>query len=150
MYVLDVMEAHNEAVRFKLPDYVNFVSEEFDGAEVELCYDSNYGGTVEVKAEAEVDEGDYLSDGTHLVVEGRKVRSNGHIFSEKDDRHVGTVESIAATLPKQAAIDLVTEHISHDIDDGGGDEIIVQTWDKSVIEEQGFMAGTDSICMERV
>ena len=142
------MQGNNE-VRFELPDYVNAVSEEFDAQRVEITYDSNFGGSVTVDGTAELDEGRYSQEWTTLNVAGRKIRSNGHVFSEADDRHLGKVESITATIDKETAIEIVTEHVDHDID-CGEDEIIVQTWDKGVMEEQGFMAGTDEIRMVRV
>ena len=144
------MEAQN-AVRFKLPDYVSITDEAFDGAKVTVEYDSNYNGrgeTVTVSGRADLSEGRHAREWTTLVVEGRHIRSNGHVFNN-DDRHLGTVESVTATVDKDKAVELVTAHVDYDID-AGKDEIIVQTWDKCVIEEQGFIAGTDEIRMECV
>jgi len=146
------MEAQKATkVRFKLPDYVKITDESFDGAKVTVEYDSNYNGrgdTVTVSGTAELSEGRHARQWTTLVVEGRYIRSNGHVFNS-DDRHLGTVESVTATVDKDKAVELVTADVDYDIDTGE-DEIIVQTWDKCVIEEQGFIAGTDEIRMECV
>lgn len=144
------MQGNNE-VRFELPDYVNAVDESFDGSEVTVEYDSNYNGrgeTVTVSGTAElVGVGDYYTN-TALVVDGRHVQSNGHVFNS-DGRRLGRVESVTVTVDEQTAIGLVTKHVNYDVDRGNG-EIIVQTWDASVIEQDGFMAGTDEVRMERV
>jgi hypothetical protein len=144
------MQGNNE-VRFELPDYVKATDEAFDDAEVTVEYDSNYNGrgetaTVSGKAEL-VGVGDHFTD-TALVVGGRHIQSNGHVFNN-DGRHLGAVESVTATVNKEVAIELVTEHVDHDVD-CGEEEIIVQTWDTSVMEQEGFMAGTDEIRMVRV
>lgn len=140
--------SQNTEVRFELPDYVSVISESFDGQHVEITYDSNFGGSVTVDGTAELEEGRWPSEWNTLNVGDRKVRSNGHVFNS-DDRHLGTVESVTATVDKDKAIELVTKHVDYDIDTGE-DEIIVQTWDKSVIEEQGFIDGTDEIRMIQV
>lgn len=136
-----------EKVKFEVPDYVKITDEAFDGAEVEIEYDSNFGGTVTVEGEAELDEGRYAQEWTTLNVDGRKIRCNGHIFSAEDNRHLGTVESVTAVISRETAIDMVTENVDHDID-AGEDRTIIQTWDKGVIDQEGWMAGTDSITLE--
>jgi len=144
------MQGNNE-VRFELPDYVKITDEAFDGAEVAVEYDSNYnsrGETVEVSGVGELSEGRHAREWTTLVVEGRHIRSNGHIFNG-DGRHLGTVKSVTATVDEDVAVELVTEHVGHDVD-CGDDEIIVQTWDTGVIDQEGFVAGTDEIRMVRV
>ena len=144
------MQGNNE-VRFELPDYVQAVDESFDGAEVSVEYDSNYNGrgeTVEVSGTAELSEGRHAREWDTLVVEGRHIRSNGHVFNS-DGRHLGRDATVTATVDEQTAIELVTESVDHDVD-RGDDEIIVQTWDTGVMEQEGFMAGTDEIRMEVV
>jgi len=144
------MQGNNE-VRFELPDYVKTTDEAFDGSEVSVEYDSNYNGrgkTATASGTAElVGVGDHFTN-TALVVDGRRVQANGHVFNS-DGRHLGTVESVTVTVDKEVAIELVTEHVDHDVD-CGEEEIIVQTWDTSVMEQEGFMAGTDEIRMVRV
>lgn len=135
-------------VRFELPDHVSITSDEFDGRDVRLTYDSNYGGSVTIEGTAEIDTGRYPGDWTHLVVEGRKIRQNGHVFSDEDDRHLGTVESVTVTVPHDIAVELVTDGMSYDVDrnDDGG-VTVVQGWDRGVMNEQGFMEGTMSISL---
>lgn len=137
----------SEKVRFEVPNYVKITGEAFDGAQVEVEYNSNFGGTVTVEGEAELDEGRYAQEWTTLNVDGRKIRSNGHVFSEDSDRHLGTVESVTAVLPRDTAVELVTENVDHDID-AGDERTIIQTWDTGVMEQEGWMAGTDSITLE--
>ena len=143
------MERHNAQVRFELPDYVKRTADAFDGCTVTVEYDSNFGGTQTVEGVAEIEEGRWPSDFDHLVVGGRKIRGNDHVFSAKDDRHLGTLESITVEIDEQTAIEMATQHVDHDID-RGEDVTIIQTWDKCAIEEQGFMAGTDEIRLQHV
>jgi hypothetical protein len=145
------MEHQNKQVRFKLPDYVSITREEFDGADVTVEYDSNFNGhneTVTVQGEATLDEGCHAREWTTLNIDGKEIRCNGHVFSASE-RHLGTVESVTVTVDKETAVDMVTEDVEADVDDGG-DEVIVQTWDNSVMDEQGFMAGTDEVRMKKV
>ena len=139
-------------VRFKLPNNVNLTDDRLDGAEVTVEYDSNFNGhgeTVTVQDTAEIiGRGDYFTD-IAMLVDGRRVGPNGHVFGS-DGRHIGTDATVTATLPRDDAIDMVTKDMEFDVDDPGLDEVIVQAWDRSVIETQGFMAGTMSVCMERV
>ena len=143
------MRDNTQLVRFDLPDHVSPVDETFAGHRVAVTYDSNFGGTVTAEGEATLDEGRYPSDWTTLVVDGRKVRSNGHVFSAESDRHLGTVESITAEAPHDEAVDLVASGMDHDVD-RGEDETIVQGWDKGVMEQEGFMAGTMSVRLTHV
>jgi hypothetical protein len=144
------MERNN--VTFDLPSRVNLTDERLDGAKVTVEYDSKYnavGETVTVEDTAEIiGRGDYFTD-IALLVDGRCVGPNGHVFGS-DGRHIGRDATVTATLNRDDAIDMVTEGMSFDVDDPGLDEIIVQAWDNCVIEEQGFMAGTDEIRMQRV
>ena len=145
------MKQNTNAVRFELPDYVSPVDAAFDGADVTVEYDSNYndhGDTVTVSGVAELSEGRHAREWDTLDVDGRRVRSNGHVFNG-DGRHLGTVESVTVTVDAETAISLVTAHVDHDVD-RGDDEIIVQTWDTGVMNQEGFMAGTDEIRMEVV
>jgi len=138
-------------VRFELPNYVKITDEQFDGSAVTVEYDSNYNGhgkTVEVSDVAEISEARYAREWETLVVDGKHVRSNGHVFNS-DGRHLGTVESVTVTVDAEVAVDLVTQNVDHDID-CGDEAIIIQTWDASVMEQDGFMAGTEEIRMERV
>lgn len=137
----------SEQVKFEVPDYVKITREAFNGAKVEVEYDSNFGGTVTVEGEAELDEGRHAREWTTLNVDGRVIRSNGHVFSGEDGRHLGTVESVTAVLSRDTAVEMVTEHVDHDID-AGEERTIIQTWDKGVIDQEGWMAGTDSITLE--
>jgi hypothetical protein len=141
-----------EQVKLTLPEYVNFTDERLDGARVTVEYDSNFNGrgeTVTAVGVAKiVGKGDYFTD-TALVVDGKHVGPNGHVFGS-DDRHIGTDATVTATISRDDAIDMVVANQSYDVDDPGAGEIIVQTWDEGVMEEQGFMAGTDEIRMERV
>lgn len=140
-----------QRVRFELPDHVSIVSDEFDGEQISITYDSNYGGTVTVDGTAEIDEGRYPSDWAHLVVDGRKFRSNGHVFSAEDDRHLGTVESVTVTAPHDVAVELITEQMDCDIDRKDEDNVtIIQGWDKGVIDQEGFMAGTIEVHLEHL
>jgi len=143
------MEQNNPQVRFQLPSYVKNTAAAFDGCTVTVEYDSNYGGTQTVEGVAEIQEGRWPSDFDHLVVDGRKVRSNGHVFSAEDDRHLGTVESITVEIDEQTAIDMATQSIEHDID-RGNDVTIIQTWDKSVMEQEGHIAGTGEIRLAHI
>ena len=144
------MEQDN--VRLELPDNVNLTDDRLDGAEVCVEYDSNYNGrgeTVTVEGTAEIiGRGDYFTD-VAMLVDGRRVGPNGHVFGS-DGRHIGKDATVTAILNRDDAIDMVTKDMSFDVDDPGLGEIIVQAWDKSVIESQGFMAGTMSINMVRV
>lgn len=142
--------SENKDVRFELPRYVKNTSDELDGAEVSVTYDSNFGGAVTVDGTAGIDEGRWAGEWTTLNVDGRKVRSNGHVFS-KNDRHLGTVESITVTLPHDVAVDLVTDDFGSDYDvDRHDEQTVIQAWDKGVIEQEGFMAGTTSITLKHV
>ena len=144
------MEQDN--VRLELPDNVNLTDDRLDGAEVCVEYDSTYNGrgeTVTVQDTAEIiGRGDYFTD-IAMLVDGRRVGPNGHVFGS-DGRHIGKDATVTAILNRDDAIDMVTKDMSFDVDDPGLGEIIVQAWDKSVIESQGFMAGTMSINMVRV
>ncbi len=94
--------------------------------------------------------GRYPSDPSHLVVEGRKVQANRHVFSEQG-RHLGTVESITVELDHPSAVELVTDSMDYDVDRNDDYGItIVQGWDSAVIEEQGFIDGTMSVRLEHV
>jgi len=141
-----------EQVKVELPTHVNLTDGRLDATKVSVEYDSNYNGrgeTVTVDGIAElVGKGDHFTD-TALVVDGKRVGSNGHVFGS-DGRHIGTDATVTATLKRDDAIDMITAGHSYDIDDPGTGEIIVQAWDNSVIESQGFVAGTMSVCMERV
>lgn len=147
------MKATSETpdVRFELPDHVSITSGEFDGARVSITYDSNYGSSVTIEDTAELDTGRYPSDWTHLVVDGRKVRQNGHVFSGEDDRHLGTVESVEVTVPHDVAVELVADSMDHDIDRNDEDGVtIIQGWDTGVMEEQGFLEGTMTVRLTHV
>ena len=145
-------DADAEQVKVELPRHVNLTDDRLNGANVSVEYDSNYNGrgdTVTAEGAAEVvGKGDHFTD-TALVVEGKRVGSNGHVFGS-DGRHIGTDATVTATINRDDAIDMVTAGHSYDVDDAGAGEIIVQAWDSSVIESQGFMAGTMSVSMERV
>ena len=136
-------------VKFSVPDWVSITEDAFDGAEVEVTYDSNFGGDVTLEGTAEIDPGRWPSDWTHLVVDGRKIRSNGHVFSVKSDRHLGTVEDFEAVIDHDEAVDLVADSSDHDVD-VGSDETIIQGWDHGVIEERGWMEGTFSVRLKHV
>ena len=141
-----------EKVRLKLPNYVNLTDDRLDGAEVTVEYDSKFNGhgeTVTVKDTAKiVGRGDYFTD-IAMLVDGRSVGPNGHVFGS-DGRHIGTDATVTATLNRDDAMDMATKNMEFDVDDCGLDEIIIQLWDQSVIESQGFMAGTDEICIQRM
>jgi len=141
-----------EQVKVDLPAHVNLTDDRLNASEVSVEYDSNYNGhgeTVTVDGVAEVvGKGDHFTN-TALVVDGKRVGSNGHVFGS-DGRHIGTDATVTATLERNDALDMVTAGHSYDVDDPGAGEIIVQAWDSSVIESQGFMAGTMSVSMERV
>lgn len=143
------MENQNTQVRFELPDYVRPTRDEFDGADVKIEYDSNFNGfndTVTIAGEAEIQESQGINTSTRLVVDDRHIKSNGHVFSP-NDRHLGPLKSITVTIDKQDGIEIVTTGVQADVDDHGN-QIVIQTWDRSVIHEQGFIAGTDEVCME--
>ena len=141
-----------DKVRLELPNNVNLTDDRLDGAKVTVKYDSNYNGhgeTVTVEDTAEIiGRGDYFAD-IAMLVDDRRVGPNGHVFGS-DGRHIGKDATVTAILNRDDAIDMVTKDMSFDVDDPGLGEIIVQAWDKSVIESQGFMAGTMSINMVRV
>ena len=144
------MEQDN--VRLELPNNVNLTDDRLDGAKVRVEYDSNYnerGESITVEDTAEiVGRGDYFTD-IAMLVDGRRVSPTGHVFGS-DGRHIGTDATVTATINRDDAIDMVTDGMEYDVDDPGLDEIIVQAWDNSVIESQGFMAGTTEIRMVRV
>ena len=141
-----------EQVKVELPAHVNLTDDRLDASDVSVEYDSNYNGrdeTVTAEGTAEVvGKGDHFTD-TALVVDDKRVGSNGHVFGS-DGRHIGTDATVTAILPRDDAIDMVAANQSYDVDDPGAGEIIIQAWDSSVIESQGFMAGTMSVTMERV
>jgi len=141
-----------DKVRFELPENVNYTDDRLDSAKVVVEYDSKFNGrgeTVTVEDTAEIiGRGDYFTD-IALLVDGRRVGPNGHVFGS-DGRHIGEDATVTATVERDDAIDMVTKGMSFDVDDPGLDEVIVQAWDQSVIESQGFMAGTMSVSMERV
>jgi len=141
-----------EQVKVTLPDHVSPIDSRLDGAHLTIEYDSNYNGrgeTVTASGTAElVGVDDHFTD-TRLVVDGRRVSPSGHVFGS-DGRHVGTDATLTVTVDRDDAIGMVTSGMSYDVDDPGAGEIVVQAWDNSVIESQGFMAGTLSVSMERV
>lgn len=136
-------------VKFSVPDWVSITNDVFDGAEVVVTYDSNFGGDVTLEGTAEIDGGRWPSDWTHLVVGERKIRSNGHVFGAESDRHVGKVTEATASMDRDDAIDIITKHTDHDID-AGPDATIIQGWDLGVIEQEGFMQGTFEVCLEHI
>lgn len=146
------MKATSETrdVRFELPGHVSATNDELDGADVSVTYDSNFGGTVTVDGTAEIDEGRWSGEWTTLNVDGRKVRSNGHVFSE-NDRHLGTVETVTVTLPHDVAVEVITDDFGSDYDvDPHDEQTVIQAWDKGVMEQEGFVAGTTSITLKHV
>lgn len=136
-------------VRFELPDWVRPTESVFGGHPVKVEYNSNFGGTVTLEGIAEIRPGRWPSDWTHLVVDDRKIRSNGHVFSEKTDRHLGSVESVIAVAPYDDAVALVVDGSDHDVD-RGPDETIIQGWDQGVIDTEGWEAGTFSVRLSHV
>ena len=137
-----------QLVRFQVPDHVGVAHESFDGSEIVVEYDSNFGGSVTIQGTAQLDPGKGFGDSLTLNVDGRQIRSNGHVFSD-NGRHLGTVESIEAILRRDVAIELVTKHMRYDVDIGHG-ETIVQAWDSGIIERDGFMEGTVSVSLNHV
>lgn len=143
------MEEDTIDVRFDVPEWVSPTTDEFDGVHVEVTYDSNFGGDVTVDGHAEIDDGLFRSDPSHLVVDGRHVRANRHVFNA-DGTHLGKVESIVVSgVDHDDAIDLVTDHSNYDVD-RHDDQTVVQMWDDGVIQERGFMAGTASVTLSHV
>lgn len=140
-----------DTVKFQVPDHVSLTDDRLDGSEVRVEYRSNYtrGGPITVTGLSELSNRTMSGFDTELVVDGKRVGPNGHVFGE-DGRHIGTDATVHAVLPLTEAIELVTDGHSYDIDDAGGDEVIVQAWDKSVMESEGFMEGTMSVIMRRV
>jgi hypothetical protein len=137
-------------VRFTLPEYVSPAAAAFDGHPVDVEYDSNFnaaGETVRLGGHASFVHGG-PGQWDALVVDGRYIRSNGHVFSA-EGRHLGMVETMTVTVPESAGIALVTDSVDSDVD-RGEEAIIVQTWDSGMMDAQGFMAGTDEIRLERV
>ena len=139
-----------EKVKVTLPESAAIVDKRLDGANVSVEYDSNYSdGTVTVEGAAEYFVPGMWDDGYSSLRVGNRQITNGDVFNE-DGRHIGTNPVVTAVMDRDAAIELITEDLSFEVDDPGDGEIYVQAWDGCVIKEQGFMAGTLDVTMERV
>jgi len=130
----------NELVTFELPEYKRCTSEEMDGCEVRVEYDSSYGGVQVVEGEAKIArEWENGRRRRSLVVDDRKIASGGalsdRVFSAADGRKVGTVNSVTVTMEADTAIEWVADDWhGHDVD-AGDDEIYVQFWSGELHDE---------------
>jgi len=142
----------NELVTFELPEYKRCTSEEMDGCEARVEYDSSYGGVQVVEGEAQiVREWENGRRRRYLVVGDRKVASGGSLSSRvfsSSGRKVGTVESITVAMDADIAIEwIASEWHGHDVDAGDG-EIYVQFWSSELHDEMAqekWLNHTDAI-----
>jgi len=137
-----------EMVTFDLPEYKSDTRDELDGCEIQVEYDSSFGGmqTVEGTAEKvrELENGRFR---TYLVVGDRKI-SSGRVYSVADGRKLGTVDSITVTMEADKAIEWVAKDWNgHDVD-RHENEIYVQFWSGELHDEMSqeeWFRHTDAI-----
>lgn len=95
-----------------------------DGDEVELVYDSDFGGE-QTKTGEMADLG--MFDPVPAVED--RVVKNGRVESRQTGRTVGELKTATVTVSQDRAVELVTEHTAgHDVDVCEG-ETVVQFWE---------------------
>jgi len=135
-------------VRFEIPEYKRVTHENVDGCNVTVQYDSSFGGTQTVEGEAEMTR--ELENGRfrrYMVVGDRKVGSH-RVYSTKDGRMLGKIESVTVTMDTETAIEWVAKDWNgHDVDTHDN-EVYVQFWSGELDDEMSqeeWMNHTDGI-----